>query len=181
MAVEELEYVIPPNIPIRKGPDGEEFVKLRSAVGGRTIILEPDDEQRDWNSGNFVVRRRGARVKFNAGYANCPLKFLGQIQNNPQWNVSIFFAEDARATTEKAPTQSGMATTSRAPGSPQKPSLVVPDGWDDKGVSDLISEIKLGTYDSQLTDLVGHEVGKRNRSQIVVSLSKRIRDLSEED
>ena len=177
------EDEIPAGIPVHEDLHGK-YVTLNSDVAGRTILFEQDHEERDYLSGNYVVRKPGARLKFEAGRAKCYLEWFGAIMKHPEWQRSIFFAEDPRANTQAGPAiQVGMASTAGAPGSSRKssPSFSPPDGWDAKDNSELIGEIKLGTHDPDLEALVGYEVSHRNRSQVITSLSKRVRDLHSEE
>ena len=178
---DDLREGVPEGIPVHEDAKGE-YVTLRSSVTGRTILFEPDEEERDRLSGNYTVIRRGARLKFKDGIGKCYLQWLPLVQKNLEWDRSIYFAEDPRATTQAGPrTQGGMATSAGAPGLSRtpSPSFSPPDGWDAKDNTELIAEIKLGKFDSVLTQLAGHEFENRNRSQIITSLSKRRRDLEE--
>ena len=176
--------LVPKGIPVHEDERGE-YVNIRSSVAGRRLTFQPDQEERDYLTGRYVVRARGAMIKFANGMGKCYLEWLPSLLKNKEWDRTLYFADDPRASRAAGPAvRMGMASSAGAPGlqtvPPPAHSASAPDGWDEQEVSDLISEIKLGKHDDQLTSISMHELTHRNRSQVVTSLSKRLRDLETE-
>lgn len=156
-----------------------ETIEVVSTVAGRHLILAPTPEEHD-REGRRIVTGRGQKLKFVGTRARLPEEWLETFQSHPEYGKSLYLASDEGAPGPRGvPVVNGQMTASDRPAPGVQPPSPL-ENWDTAHVSEIKRVIETGQMDAQIAHAIAYEVSHRNRSQVVMSLSRRQRDLANE-